>query len=50
MTAADAMEKREKAKVAREEAFEKEMRQFEAERSWDDLSDAEALEALKDEM
>ena len=50
MTAKDAMEKREKAKVAREEAFEKEMRQFEAERSWDDLSDAEALEALKDEM
>ena len=42
MTAKDAMEKREKAKVAREEAFEKEMRQFEAERSWDDLSDAEA--------
>ena len=50
MTAAEAMKQREKAKAARESAFEDEIRRHVASESFDDLTDEEAREALKDEM
>lgn len=50
MTAADAMKKREEAKVQREAEFEEAVRaQVEAE-SFDDLTDEEALRSIKEEL
>ena len=51
MTAAQAMEKREKAQKAREAAWEEELRAQAAADSWEDLSDEEAKEmAEKEEL
>ena len=51
MTAADAMKKRETAKGQREEALEEAIREEIAAESFDDLTDAEANEAiLKEEV
>lgn len=49
MTAADAMKKREKAKAQREEALEEAIREEIAAESFDDLTDAEANEAIRKE-
>jgi formylglycine-generating enzyme required for sulfatase activity len=49
MTAADAMKKRERAKEAREAAFEEEMRETIASHSFDDLGDEEAREQVRKE-
>ena len=50
MTAANAQKQREEAKVAREAAWEKEERDYVAAESFDDLTDAEAREMVKDEV
>ena len=50
MTAANAMKEREKAKALREAAFERQIKQEIAAESFDDLSDDEVREMLKDEM
>lgn len=51
MTAAEAMKKREENKVAREAAFEEEVREYVAAQSFDDLTDDEARKAVaKDEL